>query len=64
MRNKADGNVVHNVEKEKRLKFKIFNREICVCALQSHNGLHKHDIRKKQRRNGENHDKFNRCRVI
>ncbi len=39
-----------------RLKIKIFNREICVCALQSHNGLHKLDMRKKQRRNGENYE--------
>ena len=33
-----------------RLKIKIFNREICVCALLATNSF----MRKKQRRNGEN----------
>ena len=36
-----------------RLKIKIFNREICVCALLATNSF----MRKKQRRNGENHDR-------
>ena len=41
-----------NVKKEVRLKIKIFNREICVCALLATNSF----MRKKQRRNGENDD--------
>ena len=32
------------------MKIKIFNREICVCALLATNSF----MRKKQRRNGEN----------
>ncbi len=31
---------------------KIFNREICVCALLATNSF----MRRKQRRNGENYD--------
>ena len=37
---------------EGRLKIKIFNREICVCALLATNSF----MCKKQRRNGENDD--------
>ena len=37
---------------EKRLKIKIFNREICVCALLATNSF----MRKKQRRNGVKDD--------
>ena len=38
----------------KRLKIKIFNREICVCALLATNSL----MRKKRRRNGEKYGRF------
>ncbi len=33
------------------MKIKIFNHKICVCALQSHNGLHKLDMRNKANAN-------------
>jgi hypothetical protein len=37
-----------------RLKIKIFNREICVCALLATNSF----MRKKQRRNGVKYEKI------
>ncbi len=37
-----------------RMKIKIFNREICVCALLATNSF----MRKKQRRNGENDERI------
>ena len=47
--------IYHGIEqrKEGRLKMKIFNREICVCALLATNSF----MRRKQRRNGEKHGK-------
>ncbi len=36
------------------MKIKIFNREICVCALLATNSL----MRKKRRRNGEKYERF------
>ena len=41
----------NKVVQERRLKIKIFNREICVCALLATNSF----MRKKQRRNGVKH---------
>ncbi len=37
---------------EERLKIKIFNREICVCALPATNSF----MHRKQRRSGENYE--------
>ncbi len=39
----------NNLELRERLKIKIFNPEICVCALLDTNSF----MRRKQRRNGE-----------
>ena len=41
-------------ERRLRLKIKIFNREICVCALLAANSF----MRKKQRRNGVKYAKY------
>ncbi len=45
---------------KERLKIKILNREICVCALLATNSF----MRKKQRRNGDNYESRERSGMI